>query len=80
MKVIPKKYKAKDSNGNVVTGWFVMLHIPIYGNDHQSIIGFEEIPSIFNDEQGERSKGSYWHTIILDTMEEVNEQRQLKLF
>ena len=83
MKTTPKKYRAKDINGNTVTGWFVMLHRPIYGelyDGSQYIEDYEEIPSLFNDEQGERSKGGYWHTIVLDTLEDINQPIQLELF
>jgi hypothetical protein len=78
--VQPKKYRAKDLNGNTVTGWFAELHIPNFDNHGNQIEGYEVVPSLFNDEQGERSKGGYWHTIVPDTLEEINEPIQLELF
>ncbi len=77
----PKKYKAKDINGEWVIGWYVELHMPHYDNDiPDRVVGFDVIPSIFNDESGERGNGSYWHTIKPNTLQEINEPKQLSIF
>ncbi len=78
----PKKYRAREMNsGKWVTGWYVELHSPHYDNDiPDRVVGYDIIPSIFNDEEGERSNGGYWHTIDRSTLEELKEVQQLKLF
>ena len=71
----PKKYRAKTLNGEWVSGWYVELHIPRFDPDVPNFLtGFDVIPSLFNDEKGERSKGSYWNTIDQTTLQEVEEQ------
>lgn len=70
----PKKYKAKDLQGKWVKGWYVELHAPHYDNDiPDRVVGYDIIPSIFTDEEGERGKGGYWHTINPTTLQEINE-------
>lgn len=77
----PKKYKAKDLQGNWVTGWYAELHFPHYDNDvHDRVVGYDVVPHLFNDEKGERSNGSYWYNIDPDTLQEINEPKQLTLF
>lgn len=77
----PKRYKAKDKNGAWVVGWYVELHLPRYDDKiPERVIGYNVIPSLFNDEEGVRSKGCYWHTIDPNTMQEVNDDTQLTLF
>lgn len=77
----PKKYKALDDKGNLVTGWYVELHVPHFDNDiPDRVIGYDIIPSLFNDEEGERNKGNYWHTIEPKTLQEINDNMQLTLF
>lgn len=69
----PKKYQAKDVQGNLVTGWYVELHQPHYDNDiPDRVVGFDIIPSLFNDEEGARNVGSYWHVIDPTTLQETN--------
>lgn len=71
----PKKYRAKEEgSGKWVTGWYVELHSPHYDNDiPDRVVGYDIIPSIFNDEEGERSNSGYWHTIDRSTLEELKE-------
>ena len=76
--VKPKKYKAKDVKGRWVTGWYVPLHFAIM--EHDKVVGYNIVPHLFNDEHGERSEGSYWHEIIPETLQEINEQNQLTFF
>lgn len=77
----PKRYRAKDMQGNCVKGWYVELHLPHYDNAiPDRVVGYDIVPSLFNDEEGERSKGSYWHTIDPTTLEEIKEVTQLTLF
>lgn len=77
----PKKYKAKDLQGNWITGWYVEIHIPRFDNDiPDRVVGYDIVPSLFNDEKGERNKGSYWHTIDPSTLREINEPEQLNYF
>lgn len=76
----PKKYKAKDLQGNWITGWYVELHLPHFDNDiPDRVVGYDILPSLFNDEEGERNKGVYWHTIDPNTMQEINDNMQLTL-
>lgn len=72
----PKQYVAQDFNGEWVKGWYVELHIA-NTDDHDRLIGYKTVPSIFNDEAGERTKGSYWRTIIPSTLREVPQQKRL---
>lgn len=69
----PKKYRAKDLKGKMVEGWFVVVHIPHFDRDRHQIDGFDEVPSLFNDEPGVRNKGGFWHKINPETLEEVND-------
>jgi len=75
----PKRYKAKNLNGEWVTGWYVEVHIS-ETDEHDRLIGHKTVPSLFNDEPGERYKGSYWHTIQPETLQEIKEPKQLTLF
>lgn len=76
--MIPNQYTAKDLKGNTVTGYFVMLHLPVFSEDGYTIVGFEEKPHLFNDERGERNDGGYWHEIEINTLKP--KQTQLNLF
>ncbi len=69
----PKRYKAKDLLGNWVEGWYVEHHRAVSDN-HDKVVGYETVPSLFNDAPGTRGKGSYWHTIDPDTLEEMPQQ------
>lgn len=75
----PKKYKAKDVNGDWVTGWYAELHIA-ETDAHDNVTGHKVVPSLFNDEPGKRGNGGYWHTIQPETLREINEPKQLSLF
>ena len=74
----PQKYRAKDLSGNWVTGWYALLHIPNFNGEGHKVDGYELVPSLFNDEPGERGDGGYWRTIDPDTLEPISVQ--LKLF
>jgi hypothetical protein len=59
-------------DGEWVEGYFAVLHIPV-----EEIIdgvlkrtGYKEVPSIFNDEPGNREKGGYWHDVMPATVNE----------
>ena len=67
----PSRYKAKDIHGDWVVGWYVELHMA-RTDKHDNVIGFDVIPSIYNDEPGCR-KGCHWHTIKADTLQRVSE-------
>ena len=74
----PKKYRAKDLNGEWVTGWYVELHLPTYDTQiPDRITGYDTVPHLFNDEQGERSKGGYWHSIDISTLTQIEEQLEI---
>ena len=75
----PKKYKAKDLNGEWVTGWYVEHHIT-ETDSHDKVTGYKIVPCIFNDEPGNRSNGGYWHEIQPDTLQELVEPKQLSIF
>ncbi len=71
----PKQYKARDLKGNIVHGWYVEQHLPHFDNDlPYKVVGYDIVPSIFNDED---SNDTYWHSIDITTLEEVNEQLTL---
>lgn len=75
----PSKCKAKDLNGEWVTGWYVEHHIT-ETDSHDKVTGYKTIPCIFNDEPGNRGNGGYWHEIQPDTLQEFVEPKQLTLF
>lgn len=75
----PKKYKAKDLNGEWVTGWYVEHHLT-ETDSHDKVTGYKIVPCIFNDEPGNRSNGGYWHEIQPDTLQELVEPKQLSIF
>lgn len=52
---------AKDTAGNEVTGYYVLLHIP-ETDGHGTVKGYRSVPSIFCDTPGNR-EGNHWHTI-----------------
>ena len=56
----PKKYKAKDLKGEWVIGWYVEIHLT-ETDAHDKVTGYKTVPSIFNDEPGNRNNGGYWH-------------------
>ena len=77
----PKRYTAIDDKGKRVVGWYAEIHIPHYDNDiPDRVVGYDIIPSIFNDDEGERGKGGYWHTIDPATLQEAEEQQTLQLW
>lgn len=62
------RFRGKEiSTGEWIEGYFVPLHSPKY-DTHDKLLGYDEIYGIFNDEPGYRSKGSYWHYIVPDTL------------
>jgi hypothetical protein len=62
------KFRGKDiKTGEWVEGFYAMHHVPETDN-HDKVTGFKEIPCIFNDEPGQRSKGSYWHEVDPDSV------------
>ena len=62
------KFRGKDAKtGEWVYGYYATLHVARKDN-HDALLGYDEIPSIFNDEPGERSKGGYWHTVKPETV------------
>lgn len=67
----PRQFKAKNLKGKEVHGWFVMLHNHI-SDDHYNIIGYKDVPALYNDEPGNRS-GLYWEYIDIDTLEVYEE-------
>lgn len=76
---MPKRYRAKDLNGEWVTGWYVELH-QSQTDEHDSLLGYKTVPCLFNDEPGQRYKGSYWHEILPCTLQEIVEPKQLSIF
>ena len=57
------RFRGKDiKTGEWVECFYAMHHVPETDN-HDKVTGFKEVPSIFNDEPGQRSKGSYWHEV-----------------
>ena len=67
----PTKFRAKRaSDGQWVEGWYALHHIPATDN-HDQLIGYDVVPMLFNDDPGQRGKGSFWHTIDPDTLQEV---------
>lgn len=67
----PRQYSARDINGKYVEGWYVELHSPIHGDESNpnKVTGYRPLPYIFNDEEGERGKGGYWHEIVPETLQ-----------
>lgn len=49
-------------DGKWVEGYYAAHHIPKKDN-HDKVVGMEEVHCIFNDEPNNRSKGSYWHIV-----------------
>jgi hypothetical protein len=78
----PKKYKAKDLQGNWVEGWYAELHFPHYDNDIPAkVVGYDVVPHLFfNDEKGERSDGGWWCSINPNTLQEINEHEINNMF
>lgn len=76
--IIPPIYQALDKKGNLVTGYFVMLHMEITDKSGHIVLGYEAKPHLFNDSGGHRDFGGYWHEINIDTLTPINQQ--LKLF
>ena len=67
----PRQFKAKNLKGKEVHGWFVMLHDPIF-DDHCKVIGFKDIPALYNDEPAWRGN-CFWQHIDIDTLEVYEE-------
>lgn len=62
------RFRGKDiKTGEWHEGYYAVHHVAEKGN-HGILLGYREIPCIFNDEEGERSKGGYWHTIDPTTL------------
>ena len=77
----PKMYKAKDLMGNVVTGYFVMLHMPNFAEHGEYVSGYTEKPHLFDDGGCDRTDSSFWHEIDISTLEPVAQKNmQLSLF
>lgn len=61
------RFRGQDAKtGKWIYGYYATLHIARKDN-HDVLLGYEEIPSIFNDEPGNRN-GPYWHTVKPDTV------------
>lgn len=74
----PRQYSAKrKSDGQWVEGWYAVHHLPLT-DSHDRLIGYEEVPCLFNDAPGARS-GSYWHEIDPATLQQVPRQTELDL-
>jgi len=62
------KFRGKnEKNGEWEHGFFAYLHIPDKIDSGQITIGYQSIPSIFNDGEGYR-EGSYWKTVVQKTV------------
>lgn len=57
----------KEKTGEWVNGFFAYLHIPDMSDSGQITEGFHAIPSIFNDEPGNRNR-TYWDTVDQKTV------------
>ena len=57
------KFRAKETEtGEWIYGYYTTLHVA-RKNSHDKLLGYDEVPSIFNDEPGNRQKGGYWHNV-----------------
>lgn len=65
MRQIRFKARAK-KNKEWVEGYYAIIHAPYYGDENE-VIGFDEFPSIFNDEPGHRY-GGYWVDVYPQTL------------
>lgn len=65
MRQIRFKARAKKTK-EWVEGYYAIIHVPRTG-DHGEVIGFDEIPAIFNDEPGHRD-GGYWTDVYPQTL------------
>lgn len=65
MRQIRFKARAK-KNKEWVEGYYAIIHAPHYGDENE-LIGFDEFPSIFNDEPGHRD-GGYWVDVYPQTL------------
>lgn len=62
------RFRGKDAlTGAWVYGYYAVLHIARKDN-HDTLLGYDEVPSIFNDEPGNRSNGGYWRSVKPDTV------------
>lgn len=74
---MPCRYRAKQvKDGKWIVGWFVMHHFQITDR-HDNLKGYEEVPMLFNDDEGERNKGGYWHTIDQTTLQQVPQEQKI---
>lgn len=74
---MPCRFRAKQvKDGKWIVGWFVMHHIA-KTDRHDNLKGYEEVPMLFNDDEGERNKGGYWHTIDQTTLEQVPQEQKI---
>lgn len=65
MRQIRFKARAK-KNKEWVEGYYAIIHAPHYGDENE-LIGFDEFPSIFNDEPGHRD-GGHWVDVYPQTL------------
>ena len=65
MRQIRFKARAK-KNKEWVEGYYAIIHAPHYGDENE-LIGFDEFPSIFNDEPGHRDAG-HWVDVYPQTL------------
>lgn len=71
------RYRAKDIlTGEYVEGYYVEYHT---SDLNTKTLGYDvkTHPSLFNDDLGERSKGSYWHEINPSTLTKVEKEPNL---
>lgn len=79
MSIEPRQFRAKAvKDGRWVQGWYAMQHIH-HTDNHDNLLGYDTVPSIFNDEPGKRGNGGYWTTIDPATLVAVEEQLSFDL-
>lgn len=62
------RFRGKDAlTGEWTEGYFAIHHIANLDN-HDKLLDYTEEPCIFNDEPGQKSKGSYWHKVEPETV------------
>lgn len=70
-------FRAREiKTGKLIVGYYAVLHLPEFDKDNpDKKVGYSEKYCIFNDTDN-RSNGSYWHDIDIDTLEMI-EQTEL---
>jgi hypothetical protein len=70
-------FRARElKTGKLIVGYYVVLHLPEYDKDNpDKKVGYTKKHCIYNDTDN-RSNGSYWHDIDIDTLEMI-EQTEL---